>query len=99
MTDHGSTYFNNTPDNKGLLQLNEYQIVLQAMEIKHCLARVNRPQTNGKVERWFRTYKTEYITKTVTKLKEFVEHYNNERLHMSLNYKTPQQIWNELKKV
>lgn len=98
MTDHGTTYFNNTPDNKGILQLNEYQIALQAMGIKHCLARVNRPQTNGKVERWFRTYKTEYITETFTNLKEFVEHYNNTRLHMSLNYKTPKKVWDELTK-
>jgi len=98
MTDHGTTYFNNTPDNKGKLQLNSYQIALQAMGIKHCLARVNRPQTNGKVERWFRTYKTEYITGNFTNLKEFVEHYNNTRLHMSLNYETPKKVWNELTK-
>ena len=99
MTDHGTTYFNNTPDNKGILQLNEYQIALQAMGIKHCLARINRPQTNGKVERFFLTYKTEYSTGNFTNLKDFIEHYNKKRLHMSLNYKTPQQIWDELKNV
>lgn len=99
MTDHGTTYFNNTPDIKGLLQLNAYQVALQAMGIKHYLARVNRPQTNGKVERWFGTYKTEYIKGNFNNIKEFIEHYNNKRLHMSLNYKTPQQIWNELKNV
>jgi len=99
MTDHGSTYFNNTPDNKGILQLNAYQVALQVMGIKHCLARVNRPQTNGKVERWFSTYKTEYITGNFTSIKDFITHYNTKRLHMSLGYKTPQETWNELKKV
>lgn len=99
MTDHGTTYFNNTPDNKGILQLNTYQIALQAMGIKHYLARVNRPQTNGKVERWFSTYKIEYSTGNFTNIKDFIEHYNNKRLHMSLKYKTPQEVWNELKKV
>jgi len=99
MTDHGSTYYNNTPDNKGILQLNSYQIALQAMGIKHYLARINRPQTNGKVERWFSTYKTEYIAGKFNNIKEFIQHYNNERLHMSLNYKTPSEIWNELKTV
>lgn len=99
MTDHGVTYFNNTPDSKGSLQLNSYQIALQVMGIKHCLARVNRPQTNGKVERWFSTYKTEYITGKFNSIKEFIQHYNNKRLHMSLNYKTPKEIWNELKNV
>lgn len=98
MTDHGVTYFNNTPDNKGILQLNSYQIALQAMGIKHCLARINRPQTNGKVERWFETYKTEYITGNFNNIKDFIEHYNNKRLHMSLKYKTPNEIWLELTK-
>ncbi len=97
MTDHGTTYCNNTPDRKGLLQLNAYQIALQAMGIKHSLARVNRPQTNGKVERFFLTYKTEYITGTFSSLKEFILHYNNDRPHMSLNYKTPREVWKELK--
>lgn len=96
MTDHGTTYFNNTPNLKGILQLNSYQIALQAMGIKHTLARINRPQTNGKVERWFRTYKTEFITGSFSSIKDYVNHYNNERLHMSLNYRTPKEIWDEL---
>ena len=92
MTDHGTTYFNNTPDNKGILQLNTYQIALQAMGVKHYLARINRPQTNGKVERWFGTYKTEYLKGNFSSIKDFIEHYNNKRLHMSLKYKTPLEI-------
>ena len=96
MTDHGTVYFNNTPDLKGILQLNSYQIALQAMGIRHTLARVNRPQTNGKVERWFRTYKTEFITGSFTSITDFIKHYNEERLHMSLNYKTPKEVWDEL---
>lgn len=95
MTDHGSTYFNNTPDSKGILQLNEYQKELNRLGIKHSLAPVNRPQTNGKVERFFRTYKEEYITETFSNIKDFIEHYNTERPHMSLYYKTPKQIWDE----
>ncbi len=96
MTDHGPTYYNNTPDRNGLLQLNTYQVSLQAMGVKHCLARVNRPQTNGKVERFFLTYKTEYLTGTFTTLKDYIDHYNNVRPHMSLGYKTPREVWKEL---
>ncbi len=95
MTDHGSTYFNNTPDSKGILQLNTFQNKLRILGIKHSLAPVNRPQTNGKVERFFRTYKEEYITETFSSLKDFIIHYNTERPHMSLHYKTPQQVWDE----
>jgi transposase InsO family protein len=97
MTDHGASYYNNTPDHKGILQLNTYQIALQAMGIKHYLARQNRPQTNGKVERFFLTYKTEYATGTFTNIKDYIKHHNENRPHMSLGYKTPKQIWDELK--
>jgi len=67
--------------------------------IKHYLARVNRPQTNGKIEIFFLTYKTEYLTGTFSNINDYIKHYNNERSHMSLNYKTPKEIWNELKNV
>src|SRR3989338_9861366 len=54
-------------------------------------------ETNGKIERFFLTYKTEYITGTFNNIKDYITHYNTKRLHMSLNYKTPQEIWNEFK--
>lgn len=97
MTDHGSTYFNNTPDSKGILQFNTYQQTLNHLGIKHSLAPVNRPQTNGKVERFFRTYKEEYITETFSCLKDFIKHYNEIRPHMSLHYKPPIEVWNSFK--
>ena len=61
------------------------------------LARVNRPQTNGKVERFFLTYKIEYATGSFRGIGDFIKHYNEERLHMSLNYKTPKEVWDELR--
>ncbi len=97
MTDHGTTYFNNTPDSKGILQFNTFQKELKLLGIKHSLAPVNRPQTNGKVERFFRTYKEEYITETFSCIKDFIKHYNEVRPHMSLYYKTPLDIWNSFK--
>lgn len=98
MTDHGTTYFNNTPDSKGILQFNTYQKELKKLGIKHSLAPVNRPQTNGKVERFFKTYKEEYITETFSCIKDFIKHYNEVRPHMSLYYKTPLKIWNSFTK-
>ena len=97
MTDHGSQYYANLANAE---QRNtQFRIVLDILGIKHCLARVNRPQTNGKVERFFRTYKEEFITKTFTSVKDYVQHYNEKRLHMSLNYKTPKEVWDELTNV
>jgi putative transposase len=94
MTDHGSQYYANYP---GAKQENtKFRGTLDILGIKHCLARVNRPQTNGKVERFFRTYKEEYTTGTFSSLNDFIKHYNEVRLHMSLHYKTPKEVWNDL---
>ena len=95
MTDHGSTYYATKLDKKGQNN-SQFRIYLQVSGIKHVLARVNRPQTNGKVERFFGTYKREFITETFTNVKDFINYYNNERIHMSLSYKTPKCVWNEL---
>ena len=97
MTDHGSTYYANRPEAKQ--ENTQFRIFLDARGIKHYLARVNKPQTNGKIERFFLTYKTEYTTGTFNNIDEYIKHYNNKRPHMSLNYKTPKEIWNELKNV
>lgn len=94
MTDHGSQYYANHPNAKQ--ENTEFRKYLDILGIKHYLARVNRPQTNGKVERFFLTYKTEYITDTFKNIKDYIKHYNTQRPHMSLNYKTPQETWNEL---
>lgn len=87
MTDHGPQYYANHPNAEQ--ENTEFKRILNILSIKHYLARVNRPQTNGKAERFFLTYKTEYATGTFTSVNEFVKHYNEERPHMSLNYKTP----------
>lgn len=95
MTDHGSQYYANHPNaNQDNTQ---FRIALDVFGIKHYLARVNRPQTNGKVERFFLTYKTEYAKGIFKSIKEFIKHYNEDRPHMSLCYKTPHQVWEEAK--
>jgi len=97
MTDHGTQFYNSTPDINGKLNQGEFQRQLRILNIKHYLARVNRPQTNGKVERFFLTYKTEYIEETFKSLKSFIKYYNKKRLHMSLGYRTPLEVWNSFK--
>ncbi len=91
MTDHGAQYYANHPnaDQKKLL----WRKTLDSHGIKHVLARVNRPQTNGKVERFFRTYKEEFAVGKFSNVSEFMQHYNEVRLHMSLRYKTPKEAW------
>lgn len=58
--------------------------------IKHILGRVHHPQTNGKIERWFGTYKQEFKDGKDT-IQTFLKFYNEERLHQGIGYKTPSQ--------
>ncbi len=95
MTDHGTQYY--APRKESKQENTQFRIALDALGIKHYLARINRPQTNGKVERFFLTYKTEYATGTFSNVKDYIKHYNEARLHMSLNYKTPKEIWDSFK--
>lgn len=96
MTDHGSQYYANHPG--ASQEHTQFRIALDVLGIKHYVARVNRPQTNGKVERFFLSYKTEYATGSFGNLADYIRHYNEARPHMSLNFKTPKEVWGELKR-
>jgi putative transposase len=82
LTDNG-TQFTPARTDKG-----PFTIWCELQGIQHILGRVAHPQTNGKVERWFGTYKTEYDDRFKT-LEEFIIFYNEIRIHQSLIYKTP----------
>ncbi len=56
--------------------------------IKHILGRIHHPQTNGKIERWFGTYKQEFNEEKDT-LISFVNYYNKERPHQGIHYQVP----------
>ena len=55
MTDHGSQFCS---DEEKVFRFSE---ALKGMEIEHIMARVKRPQSNGKIERWFGTAKRIYF--------------------------------------
>jgi len=61
----------------------EFDKFLDKKGIKHIRARVNHPQTVGKLERFHQTY--EKHRGRFNTLEEFVQWYNNVRVHMSLN--------------
>jgi putative transposase len=97
MTDHGSTYYANKCPPE--MQNTKFRLTLNLLGIRHVLARVNRPQTNGKIERFFGTYKTEFMTGSFKSVGDYVRHYNEDRPHMSLSYRTPREVWEDLKNV
>ena len=66
---------------------------------KHRHSRVRKPNDNGHVERFNRTLKEECLNKVNCNPKsfqkaidEYLPYYDNERLHLGLNFKTPQQV-------
>ena len=67
-----------------------FETFCNARNIKHILGRVHHPQTNGKIERWFGTYKIEYDER-FNCLDDFVRFYNEVRIHQGIHYKTPLQ--------
>jgi transposase InsO family protein len=65
--------------------------------VSHTFTSVGYPQSNGKIERFFRTAKTSCIRRQSflsvqdarAQLNAFVHHYNHTRLHSAIRYVTP----------
>ena len=66
----------------------KFQHILEEMGIRQIVARAHHPQTNGKIERWFGTYKREF-NERFQNIDEYVYFYNYERPHQRLGYDTP----------
>ena len=66
----------------------------ESNNIKQIFGRVNHPQTNGKIERWFGLYRQK--RHMFSSLNEFVYWYNHVKPHLSLNFEeleTPAQAF------
>ncbi|MAH07281.1 IS481 family transposase [Candidatus Pacearchaeota archaeon] len=81
-TDRGTQFYNSKFNDNGTRQKSEFEIELEKRGIKHILSRRNHPQTNGKNERWFRTY--EENRGKFKSFDEFVKWYNN-GIHLGLS--------------
>ena len=82
MTDHGVQFYNNTRKCE-----NVFGETLDAWGVEHILAGVKRPQTNGKIERWFGCFKNE--SPCFSGLSEYLFHYNFCRPHGGIGYQKP----------
>lgn len=90
-TDRGTQFYCNKYDNKGNRGRTYFEKFLAKQEINHIPSRKNHPQTNGKNERWFRTYREN--RGKFKSFDEFVNWYNN-MVHLGLNRRkgvTPNQ--------
>jgi len=91
ITDRGAQFFANKigKNKKGKTK---FQETLEDLGIKHIVARAHHPQTNGKIERWFGTYKREFNDR-FKDISEYIKFYNFERPHQRLDYKTPAEVF------
>ena len=73
---------------------------LQDKGMKHSRGAPYHPQTQGKIERWHQTLKNRILLENYflpgdleAQIKAFVEHYNHQRYHESLNNVTPADVY------
>lgn len=96
LSDNGKEF---TYHDKNIRFDHSFELMCRRLNVKHKYTKVRRPQTNGKVERIWRTCDTELYTKKKFKshehrnkeLAEYLHYYNNHRMHMGLNGLTPMQ--------
>jgi len=95
ITDRGAHFYANKMGKKKKGKC-KFQIILEEMGIQHIVGRAHHPQTNGKIERWFGTYKREFNDRFKS-VDEYVHFYNYERPHQRLNYETPADVFGRMK--
>ncbi len=68
--------------------------------MKHSRGAPYHPQTQGKIERWHQTLKNRILLENYffpadlkTQIEAFVDHYNHQRYHESLNNVTPSDVY------
>jgi len=86
LTDRGSQFYANEGERKekGVSQFERY---LAEQGIKHILCRVNHPQTNGKLERFYGVLEDKMIRRAqIATIPEYIHWHNEIKPHMSLNW-------------
>jgi len=76
-----------------------FEIALEKLNIEHIYTRVRRPQTNWKIERFWRIFEEQFFRKYEflsnkdfnIKFKNWLVFYNTKRKHWWINYITPMQ--------
>jgi len=85
--------------NQYVQQLNKHNIQISMTEENHCYENAVAERVNGILKGEF--YLDECFTNTLTAKKAAkcaIDIYNNKRLHLSLNYQTPNNVFNNFNK-
>lgn len=96
LTDNGTEF--TTPGNTQYRDQHIFEIMLDIFSIKHKYTKPRRPQTNGKIERFWRIFNEEClrliqlpidVQEFIAHLNGFIYRYNYQRIHSGLKYITP----------
>lgn len=101
LTDNGSE-FGSGPDAKNK-DTHPFEVMLNEMKIKHRYTKPYRPQTNGKVERFWKTVNLDLLDEVVFDSFEHLEdeilqysvYYNEARPHQAIDGKLPINLTNQ----
>jgi len=107
LTDNGPEFGGNCNKEDNNLMTNPVKRFFYEMGIKHRKIKPYRPQTNGKVERFWRTIEEDFVEGTTFESQEELEdelfkymiYYNEYRPHQGLNGKKPAEVNNELNEI
>ena len=90
-------------DNGANFTATAIRALLKSYGIRQSFSRIATPQDNGHMESFFATLKKEELyrktyhspEKFFKSVKEYINYYNNSRLHSRLGYKTPKEVLDE----
>jgi transposase InsO family protein len=105
LTDNGAEFGGNVRGEEGIMK-SPFKRMLVELGIKHRVTRPYRPQTNGKIERFWKTIEEDLIENTDfdsieelrDELMQYLVYYNYGRAHQAIDGKTPFDFKNLLPK-
>jgi transposase InsO family protein len=88
-------------DNGSQFISKDFGELLMLLEFDHTFTSAGHPQSNGKLERFNRTLKTEHVRRTAyldyqdacVRMAQWIAYYNSERLHSAIWYLTPNDVF------
>ena len=94
-------------DNGSQFISKDFRELTRLLEIEHTFTSPAHPQSNGKLERFHRTLKSEHVRVSAyfsfedaqERMGKWIEYYNRERLHAALFYLPPEDVFQGLKEI
>lgn len=87
LTDHGTQYWSRHDKS-------EFDLFCEQNSVEHIMGGIGKPTTQGKIERFFRTFNMYYPR--FNSMDDFLYDYNHVRLHGGIGYRTPASVYFEV---